>query len=87
MLSGRTRDGGLHMDERAMTIRAICRMQRGHLPTVDPLGYAFEVGGQPVKAIDLNGGDKTIHAPRDGPDRQLVLAASLALAILWDPAD
>jgi hypothetical protein len=35
--------------------------------------------------VDLNGGTKTIFAPRAGPEREAVLAASLALSILWDP--
>ena len=52
-----------------------------------PLGYAFEANGRQVGAVDLNGTKKTIYAPPSGPERELVIAASLALSILWDPGE
>jgi hypothetical protein len=39
--------------------------------------------GREIGALDLNGLNKTIFAPRLGPEREAVLAASLALSILW----
>ena len=58
----------------------------GGLPTGMPLGYAFDVGGRQIGAVDLNGTNKTIYAPsRPGPERDAVLMASLALSVFWDP--
>lgn len=87
LLSGRTRAGELHIDDKVVGIRAIHDMKGGRMPTGTPLGYMFEVDGRQIGAVDLNGGDKTIFAPQSGPEREVVLAASLALSILWDPME
>jgi hypothetical protein len=87
LLSARTRTGEVHIDDMVVTIRAVHEMEGGGLPTGTPLGYAFDVDGRAIGAVDLNGSDKTIFAPRSGPERQAVLAASLALSILWDPME
>ena len=82
-LSGATRGGFLDYDGRTLGITAIHDMEGGRIPTGTPLGYAFHLDGRQIGAIDLNGGSKTIYAPRSGPDREAVLAAAMALAILW----
>ena len=87
LLSGRTRAGEVHMGGRVAEIRPIHDMAGGRLPTAMPLGYSLELDGRPLGAVDLNGPDKTIFAPRSGPERELVLAASLALSVLWDPGE
>jgi hypothetical protein len=87
VLSGRTRAGEVHIDGAVVTIHAIHEMEGGRLPAATPLGYAFDVDGRQIGAVDLNGASKTIFAPRSGADRQAVLAASLALSILWDPME
>lgn len=81
------RTGTLSFEGQRIGIKSIHHFEGGKLPTLTPLGYAFEVGGGQIGAIDLNGGDKILFVPRDPRQREAVLAASLALAILWDPAD
>ncbi len=61
-------------------------MAGDRVPAGTPLGYAFHLDGRQIGAVDLNGTDKTIYAPRAGPEREAVLAAGLALSIFWDPA-
>jgi hypothetical protein len=69
-------------------IRPIHHAASGGLPTGMPLGYAFEIAGRQVGAVDLNGTGKTIYAPRQpGPERDAVLMASLALSVFWDPGE
>jgi hypothetical protein len=58
----------------------------GGLAAATPLGYRFDAGGRAVGAVDLNGGNKTLFAPRTGSAREAVFAGGLALSILWDPA-
>lgn len=58
----------------------------GGLPSPQPIGYRMTHEGREVGAIGFNGTGRTIHAPRAGPERDAVIAAGLALAILWDPA-
>lgn len=87
LLSGISRAGELNFDGRRIGIRAIHDMEGGKMPTGAPLGDLFETGGRKIGAVDLNGGSKTVYAPLSGPDREAVLAASLALSILWDPGE
>ena len=86
VLAGRTRAGELQVGDLRIGIRAIHDMEGGRIPSGTPLGYAFEIDGRQIGAVDLNGGDKTIYAPRaSGAEREAVLMASLALSIFWDP--
>jgi hypothetical protein len=80
------RRGFLDFEGRRFTLRSVHRDIGGGLPTRAPLGYVFELDGRPVAAIDLNGPNKTLYLTR-GPDRDAAIAGSLALAILWDPAE
>lgn len=81
------RTGSLNFEGRRIGIKSIHHFEGGKLPTLTPLGYAFEADERQIGAIDLNGTDKILFVPRDPRQREAVLAASLALAILWDPAD
>jgi len=86
VLAGRTRTGELQVGDVRLGIRAIHDTPGGRIPSGTPLGYAFDIDGRQVGAVDLNGTDKTIYAPRAaGPEREAVLMASLALSIFWDP--
>jgi len=86
MLSKRERRGTLFFEGQRIELRSLHRDQGGGLPTAAPLGYAFDVDGRQIGAIDLNGTSKTLYLPRGGA-REAVLAASLALSVLWDPAE
>ena len=87
-LHGRSERGGM-LDYRGqrMVVRSIHRSAGGALPLQVPLGYMFIADGREVGAVDLNGPNKTIMAPRGGPYREAVIAGGLALSIFWDPAE
>jgi hypothetical protein len=86
VLAGRTRAGELRLGQLAVGIQPIHHARSGGLPTGTPLGYAFHVAGRQIGAVDLNGTNKTIYAPRQpGPEHDAVLLASLALSVFWDP--
>lgn len=80
------REGSLRFGGERIALRSVHQDQGGGLAAHTPLGYVFEIDGRQVGAIDLNGLNKTVYAPRDPQQREAVLAASMALAILWDPA-
>lgn len=87
-LHGRSeRRGMLWFEGQRITVRSIHRDQGGGLPVPHPLGYMFEADGGEIGAVDLNGANKTLYVPRSEPQREAVIAAALALAILWDPAE
>jgi len=81
------REGYLLFEGQRIELKSIHSFDDGKLPTITPLGYSFHSNGAQIGAIDLNGLDKTLFAPRQGPEREAVIAAALALAIFWDPAD
>lgn len=81
------RTGSLSFEGQRIAISSIHHFEGSKMPTLTPLGYAFEAEGGQIGAMDLNGSDKILFVPRDPRQREAVLAASLALAILWDPAD
>jgi hypothetical protein len=88
LLAGRTRAGELQIGDLRIGIRPIHHADGGGLPTGMPLGYAFDIGGRHVGAVDLNGTNKIIFAPRQaGSERDAVLMASLALSVFWDPGE
>ena len=88
LLAGRTRAGELQMGQLTVGIRPVHHAQGGGLPAGMPLGYAFDIAGRQIGAVDLNGTNKTIYAPRaPGPERDAVLMASLALSVFWDPGE
>lgn len=80
------RSGMLLYEGREIAVRSIHRDVGGGLPTPAPLGYSFLVGGREIGAVDLNGLNKTLFVPRNGPEREAVIAASIALSTFWDPA-
>jgi hypothetical protein len=86
-LHGRAeRVGYLFLGGREIGIRSLHRDREGGLAAPTALGYMFEAEGRDIGAIDLNGGTKTLFVPHDPALREAVLAASLALAVFWDPA-
>jgi hypothetical protein len=88
LFAGRSRAGELRMGDFTLDIRPIHHAAGGGLPTSVPLGYAFSSGGRQLGALDLNGTNKTVYAPRQpGSERNAVLLASLALSIFQDPGE
>lgn len=80
------RIGTLVYEGRQFAVRSIHRDASGGLPTPHALGYSFSAEGREIGAVDLNGPNKTLHVPRTGPEREAVIAASVALSTFWDPA-
>lgn len=86
MLSKRGREGYLIFDNVRYDIKSVHRLEGGRLATATALGYRFDVAGRSVGAVDLNGPNKTLFAPRVGASREAIFAGALALSVLWDPA-
>lgn len=87
-LSGKAeREGVIDYKGERLVVRSVHQAAGAILPLQTPIGYMFLADGRQVGAIDLNGTDRTILAPRAGPLREAVIAASLALSVFWDPAD
>jgi hypothetical protein len=82
-----SREGHIQYGSVEMRIVSVHRPQGGGLDSPAPLGYHFSAAGRIIGAVDVNGPGKTIYAPRSGAEREAVIAASLALAVFWDPAD
>lgn len=80
------REGFVRFDGVEMRLRSIHRPQGSLFTVPHALGYVFEQAGQAIGAVDLNGDIKRLYLPADPQKRQAVLAASLALALFWDPA-
>jgi hypothetical protein len=86
MLSKRGREGYLLFDGLRYEVKSIHRSQGGGIANATPLGYRFDTAGRAVGAVDLNGPNKTLYAPRASAAREAVFAGGLALSVLWDPA-
>ena len=86
LLSKRGRRGFMTFAGERYTIKSIHREQGGGLASGTALGYRFDHDGREIGAVDLNGENKTVFAPRGGGAREAVFAGSLALSVLWDPA-
>jgi hypothetical protein len=87
LLSKRERRGSLFLESARIEFRSLHRDRRGGLPMAVPIGYAFFAEGRQIGAIELNGSRKRIHAPQAARHREAVIAASVALSLLWDPAE
>lgn len=81
------REGTFDYKGQRLAVRSIHRLEGSPLPVQAPLGYLFLADGRAIGAVDLNGTGKTILAPRSPEFREAVIAAGIALSILWDPAE
>jgi len=81
------RRGELRFEGRSVALRSVHEAQGSALPLAAPIGYLFEEGGRAVGAVEINGTRPVLLLPAgDAALRQRLLQASLALALLWDPA-
>jgi hypothetical protein len=80
------RQGRLSAGPVALEVRSIHRVRGSPLPLSAPVGYEFMDGGRAVAALELTGPTPRLWRPADGPLREPVTQAALALALLWDPA-
>jgi len=80
------RQGRLSAAPVVLEVRSIHRVQGSPLPLAAPAGYEFLHDGRAVAALELTGTTPRLWRPADGPLREPVTQAALALALLWDPA-
>lgn len=80
------REGVVMFEGVELRMRSLHKPDGSVLSVPHALGYVFEINGTPVGAIDLNGKTKRLYLPSERTTRAAVIAASLALAIFWDPA-
>lgn len=82
------RRGEITLDGVVLQIRSVHDLQGSSIPMGTPIGYLFEQEGAAVGAVELNGAPVVIYGPNtDQATRRAVLVASLALGLLWDPAE
>lgn len=81
------RRGRIDFGGTTLTVRSVHAIEGTPIPAGTPIGYAFEQGGRAVGAVELNGLTPRVWLPSANDDtRRAAVAAALALAIFWDPA-
>lgn len=87
-VTGTERRGEMMLGATRLGLRSTSRLAGSSWQTETPIGYLMDLDGRTVAGIELNGTRPTLFLPRHGdPEvRQAALFASLALAVLWDPA-
>ena len=79
LLLAESRAGEMRMNGRVFHLQAIHHSPAFAVRSGDPLGY--RIGN--IGAVDVNASPRTIFAPVEGPDREAVLLAGVALSLLW----
>lgn len=88
VLMRRSRQGTLIWDGRNVTIKSVHHLVGTPLQTATPMGYSFQIADKTVGAVSLaNRPALHIVASATEADRQAVIAAAVALALFWDPAE
>ncbi len=85
----RQRSGEMTLGDVRLQLRSSHALNGSTLPSAAPIGYVFERDTRVVAAVEINGTEPAIlsaAASADG-ERQAVLLAALALALLWDPKE
>jgi hypothetical protein len=68
-------------------MRSVHAVEGSLLPLGTPIGYVFERDGRAVGAVELNGLTPRLWLPAGDDDtRHASVAAAMALAVFWDPA-
>jgi hypothetical protein len=85
----RERSGEMMLGDVRLAVRSSHALAGSMLETAGPIGYVFERDGRPVAAVEINGTEPliTLGAGNTAGERQAVILASLALALLWDPKE
>jgi hypothetical protein len=82
------RRGEVRTDATTLAIHSLHKLGARQVTTSDRVGYAMAAGDRVVAMIDLNGFTRRrLALPYDPQQREAALAASLALALFWDPGD
>ncbi|HET9025390.1 MAG TPA: hypothetical protein VFN64_12515, partial [Burkholderiaceae bacterium] len=81
------RRGRIDFHGTTLTMRSVHAVEGSPLPLGTPIGYVFEQDGRAVGAVELNGLTPRLWLPAANDDtRRASVAAAMALAIFWDPA-
>jgi hypothetical protein len=81
------RRGRIDFNGTTLTLRSVHAVEGSPVPLGTPIGYVFERDGRAVGAIELNGLTPRLWLPAGDDDtRRASVAAAMALAIFWDPA-
>jgi hypothetical protein len=87
-LNQASRRGELLLGENILQIRSIHALQGSPMKTRMPIGYVFELDGEPAGAVEINGGARIMYSSDYPADIQrAVELAALALGLLWDPGE
>jgi hypothetical protein len=82
------RRGRIDFHGTTLTLRSVHAVEGSPLPLATPIGYVFEQDGRAVGAVELNGLAPRLWLPAGDDDtRRAAVAAAIALAIFWDPAN
>lgn len=83
----RQRSGEMTLGDVRLQLRSSHALIDSKLPSAAPIGYVFERDARVVAAVEINGTEPVIYSAAAGTEgeRQAVLLAALALALLWDP--
>jgi len=82
------RRGEIALDRVILQIQSVHDLEGSPLQLATPIGYVFLLAGQPVGAIELNGVPRLLLPLGDDvPLQRAVIAAGIALAVFWDPAE
>lgn len=80
------REGRIRMGGQTLSLTSVHHFEGHRLPTATPLGYLLSQGDQVVGAVDVNGWRTSrLVLPRSPELRDAALAASLVLALQWQP--
>lgn len=80
------RSGEIELDGAMLRFRSVHAIKGSGMPTITPVGYAFERGGRAIAALDLAGDPVLTVDPGVAPEMERAIAvASVALAIFREP--
>lgn len=82
------RRGRIDFNGTTLTLRSVHAVEGSPFPLGTPIGYVFEKDGAVVGAVELNGLTPRLWLPPANDDtRRAAVAAAMALAVFWDPAN
>ena len=81
------RRGRIDYRDTTLALRSVHALEGSPFPLATPIGYVFEQDGRPIGAVELNGLTPRLWLPAGNDDtRRASVAAAMALAVFWDPA-
>lgn len=88
-IAGEVRNGRILLDGTSLAVHSTMNVAGTTLPMDSPVGYTLQrANGVTVGAIEtVGGGRRRLIVPHDPAERRAVLAATLTLALFWDPGD